>query len=129
KDFPTIASRTPIDFAAKKSNPLMSLLKLKVFDYLTATQGFVVELNDMHGKQKSQEVYAEGKTTPISKVEYYYQTEGKRITNKVPVILPNGNIENRTIGVDYDIAIDMREQSSNSGGVDAQVNLASFYLV
>lgn len=129
KDFPTIASRTPIDFAAKKSNPLMSLLKLKVFDYLTATQGFVVELNDMHGKQKSQEVYAEGKTTPISKVEYYYQTQGNKVTNNVPVILPNGNIENRTIGVDYDIAIDMREQSSNSGGVDAQVNLASFYLI
>ncbi len=128
KDFPTIASRTPIDFAAKKSNPLMSLLKLKVFDYLTATQGFVVELNDMHGKQKSQEVYAEGKRTPISKVEYYYKTQGNKITNAVPVVLPNGNIEDRPIGIDYDLVVDMREQSSNSEGTDIQLNIASFII-
>lgn len=126
KDFPTIASRTSIDFSAKKSNPLMSLLKLKVFDYLTATQGFVVELNDMHGKQKKQEVYAEGKLTPISKVEYYYKTQGNKIINTVPVVLPNGDIEDRPIGIDYDLVVDMREQSSNSGGTDLQINTAAF---
>lgn len=53
---------------------------------MAATQGFVIELNDMHGKPKSQKVYQEKAATtstltipepitPITSIEYSYKSD------------------------------------------------------
>jgi hypothetical protein len=79
KDFPTIAKRTTIDAKRVKPNPILKLLKIKARDLMTATQGFCIELNNMHGQPKGTYVYAEGKDKPISGVKYIYKTSVKSI--------------------------------------------------
>lgn len=141
KDFPVITDRTDLDKARKAPSALGQLLKLRVTDYMTASQGFTIELNDMHGKPKAQWVYAEGQTQPISGVEYKYQTKeetktlapfGSTITttvldNNVVVIKPDGTVTGNTaVGVDFDVVNDYREAKTHTYSVGGQGNLAVF---
>ncbi len=128
RDFPVITSRTPVDPKPKKSDPLFKLLTLKVTDNMTASQGFSIELNDMHGKPKATKVYAEGQTEFISGVEYKYKAVGNKLDNTAVVINKNGSIQNTQIGVDYDFVTDMREQRSDVLNAGLQVNLYGFLV-
>ncbi|MEQ1746404.1 MAG: hypothetical protein ABMA02_13325, partial [Saprospiraceae bacterium] len=96
RDFPTKVSDTGVLPLRKRTNPIFKLLKIKMKDYMTASQGYVVELNDMHGKPKSQNVYDES-GAKISGVEYRYKTDAQGLNNDVPVVQPNGAIGTRTI--------------------------------
>ncbi len=77
KDFPTIVNRTDLYHRRGKDGPgsIRSLLKINVRDYMAATQGFVIELNDMHGKPKTQKVYQEGQPEAITSIEYKYKRD------------------------------------------------------
>lgn len=130
KDFPTIVKRT---------NPAKTRYKLPLFTYflsvsideLSLSQGFVIENNDMHGKPKLQAVYAEGQTEPITKMEYFYQSEpmsfngipAKHLTNDATVITPQGTVANATIGRTYEAVADFRKMSSNMISGSMQFNL------
>lgn len=129
KDYPTIARRTELEAIHKRTNPILSLLKIKMKDYMTASQGFVIELNDMHGKPKAQYVFAEDQEAPISEVHYFYKTNpnnAKQLDNTVYVINKDGSVERSLSGVEYDFVNDMRQQETQmiSGGVN--LNLAGF---
>lgn len=130
KDFPTITRVGELDVEHRKTVPILSFLRITMKDYLTASQGFVVELNDMHGKPKATTVYAEDQVAPISEVKYYYKTDpnnAKHLSNEVSAISKTGAVNaTATIGLDYDFVADFREQRTEmkSGGVNA--NLASF---
>lgn len=143
RDFPTITSRTALDPVRKKPRPLLKLLKIKNKDYMTASQGFVVETNDMHGKPKAQWVYQEDKADPISGVEYKYK-KGQRsislplvdqtisvtgLNNNVLAVDKTGAVSERMVGVDYDFVVDMREQKtvSRCGGLGG--NLDAFVVL
>lgn len=139
KDYPTIVDETILEAKEDKKQLLANILKLNVKKHFTASQGFVVHLNDMNGKQKAQWVYAEGQQTAISGVEYHYDkytSEGPantergkgQLDNKVKVIYPNGNVKMETIGVEYDIVHDFRmnESSTITQGINA--NLATFFV-
>src|SRR5207244_2616012 len=76
KDFPTITRRTQLDMIPQKTGILQGILKLAVKDRRTVSQGFSVELNDMHGKQKATWVFAEDQDAPISGMEYKYKCNG-----------------------------------------------------
>jgi hypothetical protein len=136
KDFPTITERTDIDARREKSKPLglSSLLHIDVKDYMTASQGYVIELNDMHGKPKSQKVYQEGQTTPISSVEYKYKStpylkDSYRLDNKATVVNRYGDIDTTaTIGVFFDVVSDMREESTTTLSTGANGNLDFFVI-
>jgi hypothetical protein len=146
KDYPTITSHTPINPKQYKP-PLGGLLKVMSRDYVSASQGYVIKLNDMHGKQKAQSAYAEGSTTALSKVEYFYKTKGNGYTdyglidihsdarctpneldNSCVVIDPKGNIRKSTIGVDFDAVADFRETQTTSVMGGAQINLSVFLV-
>lgn len=141
KDFPTITERTNLDAKREKSDPfsISSLLKIDVKDYMTASQGYSIELNDMHGKPKKQEVYQESQTSPITSVEYIYQSTpylngSSRLDNKSTVIYNNGTIASNTdIGVFFDFVSDMREHKTStiSGAINGNVDgfLVSAYPV
>jgi len=126
KDFPTIVSNSDVIIKTKKS----FLPVLPKYQYLTASQGFVIELNDMHGKPKKESVYAENKVEPISTVEYIYQTtdlflngaDNKKLVNTAQVINSNGQLSQAEIGVKYDVVADFRESETNSIGVRVQIN-------
>lgn len=141
KDFPTIVQRTD-----KERKPGIIPIPAYFFNYLLtrelATQGFVVEINDMHGKPKKQSVYQENNPTPISTVEYRYQTEVlnmvdsdpgvnepygiyKHLTNEVAVIYPDGNNGQSMKGIVYEAVADARKFNSRSVNASLQYNLTT----
>lgn len=126
KDFPVKATRTNLDPIRKRSNPILRILKIVDVDFMTVSQGFAVELNDMHGKQKSIKHFAQGQTTEFSSVTYKYKSIGQKLDNRATVIYPNGDIKVKNIGVEVDFVNDLREQETitQSGGITN--NLTSF---
>ena len=135
KDYPTYPKMTPLVKAPYKSSPAFKLLKIENTEYMTASQGYSIELNDMHGKEKAKWVYAENKEEPISGVQYFYKTQGgiyienkaNYLDNKVSAIYKNSQINNDAImGVDYDFAVDMRNSENKSASGGATGNLDAF---
>jgi hypothetical protein len=132
RDFPTIVRATGMDPARDKGNPVFKFLNISSVDHMAVTQGYAIELNDMHGKQKGQKVYQEfDDEQPISGIEYKYAVDPanpKRLLNMGLTIDAKGNInkDKDLIGYDYDIIADAREQSTKtvSGGLTG--NLESF---
>ncbi len=125
RDFPVLTRNTFLAKKPKKSTPLLGLLKIKAIEYMTAVEGFVVELNDMHGKPKATWVYDEFGTR-LSGIEYRYkqQTNGK-LDNRCTVIYPNGAVGNSVqIGVDISVTADSRESGSTleSGGINLNID-------
>lgn len=123
REFPTISYFTNIEVAPIKPNPILKILNLGVQESLTASQGFVVETNDMHGKPKFEAVYNEMGAL-ISSKKYDYQVddpnaEQLHLSNNCSVVYADGSIDNQTIGMDYDLWQDMRQQKTNvlGGGV------------
>ncbi|TSJ46561.1 hypothetical protein [Fluviicola chungangensis] len=138
KDFPTIVNSTHIDVLPK--NSIFPIIPK--YQYLTANQGFSIELNDMHGKPSKESVYAQGQSEPLSTVEYIYQKkslglDGKenfQLSNEVKVINPDGTLSNKTLGVRYDAVADFNESKtvSNVGKININTNslvLSLFFAV
>jgi hypothetical protein len=135
-EFPTIFENTPLDNESKKTfaNPLGNLLKFDAKRYITLSQGFKVELNDMHGKMKSQSTYAQTDLEhPISYTSNYYKLDNdnayaKHLSNKVTSAdSATGVINNNSqMGKEIDILIDIREQVSKtiSGSLQLNVDIA-----
>lgn len=136
KDFPTITKRTDIDPKREKTNPLSlsSLFKLKVKDYMTASQGYVIELNDMNGKPKKQMVYQQGQTEPITSVEYFYNSDpygvnSFKLNNTATVVYSNGTVDaNAQIGVFFDFVSDMRESTNETTSASFNFNTDGFII-
>lgn len=148
KDYPTITDQTNLE-VKEDHNPLLSgFLNINVRKHLTLTQGYVVHLNDMNGKMKSQRVYAEGQEAAISGVDYVYDAttpenpeslgtdedfvllasnKGK-IDNRVRTLHPDGSLNWSTLGVEYDIINDFREKRSETETVGVNANLATFLI-
>ncbi len=123
KDYPTITKRTSLKYIPKKSKPLLTFLKIKAEKYLTASQGFAIELNDMHGKPKSKEIF-DGGGMPVSWMKYHYNTD-----NKATVIHENGSIKkDEQIGVDFQMVADAREATTQTFSEGEQFNLESFLI-
>ncbi len=132
KDFPTIVKRTDVDMLTDHS-----LFPIgPKYQYLTANQGFSIELNNMHGKQKKESVYGEDQTTPLSTMEYYYKSEdlnldgvaNKRLKNDITVINEKGVTSSATVGVRYDAVADFRESETKSRVPKIHINTNSFLL-
>ncbi|WP_343748984.1 hypothetical protein [Fluviicola sp.] len=132
KDFPTIVKATNVDVLPKNS----FLPFLPKYQYLTANQGFSIELNDMHGKPKKESVYGQGQLQPLSTIEYHYQSEelalggqeNKRLKNQITVIHPDGTISQETVGVRYDEVADFRESRTVSQVPKFSINTNTFYI-
>jgi hypothetical protein len=128
KDYPTIVKRTEATPQRLKT-PAWLPFKQFCYDRLVVSQGFVVETNNMHGKPKSQAVYAEGKTEPITKIEYYYNdvyepTLGHRtLVNDVEAIEKTGVVSNRVIGLNYEAVADFRRKDDRSISTALEPNL------
>lgn len=134
RDFPTITRRTDLKAEPYKNNPVVRLFTFKSKDFMTTSQGFVIELNDMHGKPKKQMVYAEDQVEPLSGVEYVYQSTklGKntyQLDNQVNVVHPDGTVSVSNVGLDYDFVADMRSQTSKVISASGEFNLATIPVI
>ena len=129
KDFPIITKRTDVQHIRAKDAPfsLRSLLKINVRDYLTAAQGFAIELNDMHGKPKSQAVYQEGQTVAISSVNYNYKQDpyngNYKVNNTCTTIQKDGSVSTNTIGQFFDMVADVREDKTTTNNISIGLNV------
>ncbi|HEY4291363.1 MAG TPA: PA14 domain-containing protein [Puia sp.] len=134
-DFPTYTDRSLLDNDTKKryKPALSNLLRIDARNFLTMSQGFKVELNDMHGKLRSQAYYPE--TDPghyTSYTENFYKVDdpmadAKRLSNTVRVMKPDGTIDTAAfIGKDAELMVDMREQLSVTNGYNLSPNTDMF---
>ncbi|MDR1680054.1 MAG: hypothetical protein LBR81_09825 [Prevotellaceae bacterium] len=128
KDFPVIV-REPYKGNIYHDKPswINKLLKVSVKDHITVSQSYAIELNDMHGKQKSQKVFGEGQTEPVSSVEYFYKQEGSgKLSNNIKTINDNGRVSNALAGIDIDMTFDERENASVTigGSVDGNLDVS-----
>lgn len=144
RDYPTITSETIIDAKPKPANPLAKFLGWSK-DHMTASQGYVIKRNDMHGKARSTKTYSAEKPGAITGVEYYYRSKRayepcpsefssfsvpNQLDNKdIPIIFPDGTHGTSTLGVDIEMVVDMREQESETHGLTASGNLDAFWAV
>lgn len=138
KDFPTVVKRTGVDIKPAKSNLLGRIFKFNYKDYLTASQGFTIILNDMNGKQKSQFVYAENQAQPISGVRYHYnsnkfvtnnyENNTVSLNNEVTTIDKDGSVTQELLGVEFDVINDFREFESKNRSMSVDGN-ADLFLV
>ena len=145
KDFPVIPLETEIKKEVRNSglfpNPF---LKVQV-NNITASQGYGIILNDMHGKAKAEEVYAQSidgqfNETPISWTRYNYKSDmeiQKRnkvfklnnlfSTNENKVIsLPiegGAGDQNVYVGYQSDFIVDVREIADNSSSIGFSANV------
>ncbi len=130
RDFPTKTDFTDITIDYDASSLPSNFLKLSVKNHITMSQGFVIETNDMNGREKSQRVYAEGQDAFISGVDYIYNTssDNSELFNKVPTINESGNVENLNVGLIYDVFNDFRENYSKSKTSGWNYNVAGFLV-
>ncbi|WP_435578736.1 hypothetical protein [Gilvibacter sp.] len=129
RDFPTKTDFTEINMQEDKTDPLGQILQLDVKNHLAFSQGFVVETNDMNGKQKSTRVYPEDSETAISGVDYTYNlTDEGDVSNTVRTIDKTGLIGSNQVGVSYDMYNDFRQNYSQSTTAGFDFNVAGFVI-
>jgi hypothetical protein len=138
KDFPTLVEYTPIDKDSKKSykSPISNPFFFDSRNYVTLSQGFKVELNDMNGKPKSNATYSQNDLKkPISYTYNYYRLDNNnaaqpKLSNTVPVAdSVNGTIDMAgEIGREVEVMIDVREQTSQTNSVNIEANMDLIWL-
>ncbi|WMX17579.1 hypothetical protein [Aureispira sp. CCB-E] len=157
KDFPIVTRRTSLDDT--ETNPwatmLLDALLNTRLDHYTGTQGYSIELNNMHGKTRQITTYGQlsnGKMDdkPLTQVEYRYKTKkvsdfrrgkfSQEITvldNEVEVLVSDSptaesaTTETQLLGVDYEFFIEGREalQTAGSGGLDFNFDYVPLWFV
>ena len=144
KDFPIVVSQTDLCCMADPVPNVFQLITagFKQQNSSCYSQGYLIELNDMHGKQKSAStvpyisfrddsrlIPAVEQSAYISKIEYEYFSKTidgvKKIDNNVDVLLGDNHVEKKTLGQVSDFFIDQRMCHSKSigGGISAQFML------
>lgn len=123
KDFPASVSTTGMNKIRHGTfNPKIPVAK-KISDYYTATEGYSVVLNNMHGKPKSNWVYAENNSVPISGQEFIYKTDDQgKLDNNAEVLGKNGKLETKKIGVEFDAIVDVIESYNKQTYVPLDFN-------
>jgi len=118
KDFPVQVKKTEMKAHRVQSNLLGKALKLDILDGRSISQGYTIELNDMHGKSKSQSIFDKDSTL-LSATHYHYKlakngTE-KSLSNEVDVIHPNNTITKAELGVEIETWTEMLEENNEVG--------------
>ena len=132
KDFPVLTDYTSKNPKRVRANPILKFFKLKAKEELTVSQGYKVEVNDMHGKPKSEKVFNELGAL-IASTEYHYKTDGQEeevlhLNNEVQVVQTDGTIATQSIGVDTDIWQGMQEEQNHTEGIGLAFNADGFTI-
>ena len=148
KDYPLAASQTQLSLIEDDIPTILRIITggFKQISSAAYTQGYMIELNDMHGKPKSvstipyiplrdetELITAVEQSAYTSKVEYEYFTKTEnginKIDNKVDVLLGDNRVAKKIVGQTFDFVVDQRENHSESigGGAAIQFMLASYY--
>jgi hypothetical protein len=147
KDYPIRVEQTNL---IAKITPVPNILEIITAGFKQAnssaySQGYLIELNNMHGRQKSiatcpyipleninvnQWITAVENSGYTSKVEYFYKTKNSnRIDNEVDILMGDGVTEKKILGQTFDFVIDQRENNSTctGGGMSTQFMLPTWW--
>ncbi len=133
KDFPVKyqhTSLTPSSDLQLHQNSFGDFFWKWAVDFRSVSQGFLVTVNDMHGKVKSQSSYAENDPTQlISYTEHFYRNTGTKSMaeekfNFVSGI--DGKVEEGNMGIDIELMTDTREFSVKTTSQEIQAQLDHF---
>jgi len=132
RDYPVIYSHTDLIPELVKPNPIFKILNINVFKSMTASQGFNVEVNDMHGKLMEESIYNENGAL-ISSKQYHYKNDDdgaskKHLNNMCKRAFPDGSIDSANIGVDFEAYADTRDEETDVDGGGVQFNTDVVYL-
>lgn len=121
KDFPVVIKKTdikPAVFEVKPTPEHNSTKPNREVDDLTVdvyggTQGYLVRLNDMHGKPRSRSIYNSDNVLKNSVTFHYSQQKGETpgtfvLDNEVRTYGSQGSLATKPMGRDYDITVDTR---------------------
>lgn len=131
-DFPTVVSETKLLKHEDREEPVKDALRFKSSHGVYCSQGYKIELNDMHGKPKAKRVMpdkATGDNFPVSEVFYNYRTKQNqpdRLNSLVPLVDAELNIsqqEGREIGTTIEVTNDTRYYTGRTKGGGANVNV------
>lgn len=143
KDFPVVTAQTGMYVDYDNAPNLISLLTIGGKQSATSaySQGYKIELNDMHGKQKAVITYPYQATEDekeladlaensgyTSKVEYIYKTETnnpKRLNNRVSTLIDDNQPVSMKLGESCDFTVQMGQTCSLSEGGGLSANLIS----
>jgi PA14 domain len=139
KDFPFKSSATSLadPEANVKYEPsaIKQLLHLDMQKAITLSQGFLVDMNDMNGKEKINATYsALDSVNPISYTQNYYNIERAtdntyKFNHNFPTInSAEGKVTTSLIGRDIEIMADFREHTSQTATTNISPNLDFFFL-
>lgn len=136
KDFPVHVMVTPITQNENKPSNKLSFLGATSIDERTMSQGYSIELNDMHGKMKASRTFNQS-GSEIASTVYYYNADnvgadGNKLKNVVSLVNPDGSISNnQVIGRDIDFFTDFREFETKNNGqsIDLGVDVFAAFFV
>jgi hypothetical protein len=135
RDYPVYYDYTPFDASSVKELHQASTLAFfnkYAYDYKAHSQGFLVAVNDMHGRMKSQSSYAENDTnTRINYTENFYRNTGLNGLNEKFSFInkeSGGTVYTGNMGIDIDLMTDTREFSVKGSSLEAQGQIDWFYL-
>ncbi|MGN6293128.1 MAG: hypothetical protein ACTHMV_10325 [Chitinophagaceae bacterium] len=126
RDYPTKVDVLGMEHRKPIASKVFKLIGGVSYDMLGVSQGYSIELNDMHGKPRTVNVYNKAGQN-ISSVEYFYQTvnphaEKKELRNDVKVIYRDGTVKDGVIGTDVELFNDMRQETVNNLGVSMKIS-------
>ena len=138
KDFPVYIANTELKEGENKlangfTIPL--LVFSERIDYMFMSQGFLIEINDMHGRTKRTSAYAQARDgsrveDAYSSTTYHYKTKpvtinneaASRLKNKVTGLFSDGSQKEMYLGLDYEFFMDVRASESRSTMAGANGN-------
>ena len=135
KDFPILSSHSSVDYEDDQGYGIG--FGLKTTSYTGASQGYVIELNNMNGTPKSMYHYGQNDKgevqydKPISSSQYFYKTtnrQGKKAVDNLCSTLvkeKNGRIvkEDKLVGVEYEVFMDSRQSITSTKQYGVNANL------
>lgn len=133
KDYPVAVEILNLERRKPATDKIFKLISGISYDMLGLSQGYSIQLNDMHGKPRTVNVYNKSGQN-ISSVEYFYKTvnesaEKKQLINDVKIIDGTGTVSDGSIGMDVEMYTDMRQQTTENLGVSVKVSGGSGAIV
>jgi hypothetical protein len=122
KDFPVKVTALKIDNFPYTQASSFGSVSSNSIDKVCLSQGYSIELNDMHGKPKAVHSFNEA-GAEIASTVYYFSTDAqeRNLDNTVTVLDKNGAASTRIIGRDIEYFSDFREQESVNSGTAVNI--------
>lgn len=121
RDAPTRTTSPGPTLRSVKPNPIFQILKTVLVYRYNGVQGWLIERPNMHGRRKAVRTYgASDEDNPIAWQEFRYR-DAK--VDTFPTVRPDGTVADATLGVEVDLAVDVRQDSSVVTNVGGQGNL------